>query len=226
LRYSAILMICSVALIATPPVDARKPGAVSKAPKVSVQVSSVVNAIKCELAETFSKRNYGGRVKRSVAGSLKLTEVVAKKVEGEGGLEVELGAVSVGGGGSGSRENSAQSSLNIAFEYNVPRSVTVPSFCSSLQKSVYVQGDPFIDILDGLIAEYKKIEEGAPTVQLKSVEYVVGFDIEKESNANLEAKVLIFKVGGGYTKTATSSQELTLSFDIDPEGMPQLKPIG
>lgn len=194
-------------------------------PFAPVQISEVVNAIKCELAQTFADGRYKTKVKSDISGSLKLTEILAKKTDGEGGVELEIGPVTLGGTGSASQSRTAQNALDITFDYLDVHNASVPAYCSALAQSVYVKGDPFVDILDGLVAEYGRIEKGAPKVQLKAIEYSVAFDLEREMGANGEISVIIFKIGGGYSETRTSSRELTLTFDLDKDGLPPRIPL-
>lgn len=184
-----------------------------------VPVSSIVNAVKCELAETFAKNRYVDTlVKPPVKGTLTLKEVVARKLEGEGGLEFNALGVTAGGTGGASRQRTGANSLKVGFDYLVRNDAPIPAFCATLERSIFVEGDPFVAVLDGIRTEYTRIQAGDPKVQLKSVEYSLGFEIEKEIKAGVEVSVLIFKIGATGTRTRTSEQELTLEFDISALG--------
>lgn len=208
--------LASAAIALTAACNHDRPATASDVPAASlVPVSSIVNAVKCELASTFAKNRYVETlVKPPVKATLTLKEVVARKIEGEAGLEFNALGVTVGGTGGASRQRTATNSLKVGFEYLVRNDAPVPAFCAALERSVFVEGEPFVTVLDGIRTEYSEIQHGDPKVQMKSVEYTLGFEIEKEIKAGVEVSVLIFKVGGSGSRTRTSEQELTLEFDI------------
>jgi hypothetical protein len=187
-----------------------------------VPVSDVVNALKCELAETFHGRNYvgtGALIKPTVKGSLSLGVAVARETGRSGGISPTIGVVEASGTGGLTRGRKASNSLKVAFSYDVSNDLQVPAFCRELARDIRVDGNPFVTLLDGLKKEHAELQRGAPKVTLSSLEYTSGFEVETKKEGGLEVTILVFKIGATRSRTSTSSQELTLEFETNLEAV-------
>lgn len=180
-----------------------------------ISVSDVVNALKCELAETFSGRDYVGTVvKDKVEAELSLSVEIKRSTSVGGGIDASVSVVDIGIGVEEANARGQSDKLTLAFEYDVDNNLQSPAFCASLSNDVRVQGDPFVSLLDGLAAEYGQIGLGSPTVTLTKLSHTAGFEVEREVTTDGEIKVLIFKLGGKNATGRSASQELTLNFSI------------
>jgi len=189
------------------------------APAIKVSVSSVINAVKCELAETFSKDQFIGKIiEPKIDASFNLKQVRVKEMTGEAGLEFDLGPATIGGTVGATDTRTSSSSLAIDFEYTASNGISVPAFCKNVKKSIYVKGDPFADILSGIKSEFSEIQAGEPKVRLKGMSYTVEFEVDRVKEAGMEVSLIIFKLGGGGSRGNTASQELTLKFEIAAKG--------
>ena len=181
-----------------------------------VELSAVVNALKCELSETLTNGSYiGALVTDKVEAKLTLSNVVTRKVAGEGGIEFKVIGLGVEGTGGGSQSRERGNELEFSFSYaNLRNGLAIPAFCAELDRSVIVRNSPIAAILEGLRAEYAKIVRTEPRVQLGTIDYSASFDVTREVEGGATVSVLIFKVGGTGTKTVSRSQKLTLTFDM------------
>lgn len=226
MRYLAITGICAGSLC----LAGCQPGNVlsasgARAPSLT-PVSSIVNAIKCELADTFSERTLPNGTKGNLAtliapdakgadvsATLSLANVVVNAKGGEGGLELPVGGVTVGPSVSGSRAHQTEQSYELKFSYDLEPNQGVPDFCAN--SKVKVEGDPFVDMLEGIAAQYELLGKGEPKVKLASIAYASKFEIKEEISAGVKVKFLVFSVGSKATHTNVEKQALTLAFGLN-----------
>ncbi|NIJ35487.1 hypothetical protein FHR22_000136 [Sphingopyxis panaciterrae] len=212
-------------------------------PPPLVPVAAIVNALKCELAETFANRNFGRDLLKTdpqgnatIDVTLSLGNVTAKGRSGEAGLEVAPLGITLGPSGSRGRTVTATDSIEFEFSYAASDGRAVPAFCTALESSAkagrgagtppvtVVEGDPFVTLLNGIKAEYDKVKPGEPKVSFGPLSYTSAFEIERSEEFGAEVAFLVFKIGGKQSKTTTISQEVTLKFDISK--LPPLIPPG
>ncbi len=196
-----------------------------------VAVGNVINALKCELAETFSKRNYvrdllkedpEGSGVAKIEATLTLSNAIASGNSGEGGLEVGAFGATVGVSGSGERKISRGNKIDFDFSFAARDMMEVPSFCRDLDSQIRIEGDPFVTILNGISAEYDRIERAEPKVKFGPLSFTSEFEVEKSSEYGGEIALLVFKIGMKHTSSFTESQSLKLKFNI--EKLPALAP--
>lgn len=193
----------------------------SAAPPQLLPLSDVVNAIKCELSETFRGRDYlktlvaqDEKDKADIKATLGLKNVLARSSSVEGGAAATALGITFGPSASGSRARTTGQSIEIEFSYDVEEAMTTPAFCASLEPRVRVKGDPFVDILDGVKEQYLRFGHGQPKVQLGSVAYTSEFEVETERSGGFSLNFLIFSIGAKHGETQGHSQSLTLAFDL------------
>lgn len=192
----------------------------SAAPPQLLPLSDVVNAIKCELSETFKGRDYlktlvaqdkdGADIKATLA----LANVLSRSSGAEAGAAVPILGITFGPSVSGGTARTTGQSIAVEFSYNLVEAMETPAFCASLEPRVRVKGDPFVDILDGVKAQYALFGHGEPKVQLGSIAYTSEFAVETERSGGLSLNFLIFNVGAKRSVTRSNSQSLTLAFDL------------
>lgn len=219
--------LLSLALSACQDGNVFSPG--SAAPPSLVPVSSVVNAIKCELAETFKDGRFTRDFVRTdrekdedVRAALHLENVVAGTTSVEGGFEVVPLGITFGPKGSHSRSVSTGQSVDVEFSYDLPVGTELPAFCAMLDENVKVKGDPFVVLLESVQKQYASFGKGAPKVQLRDFTYTTEFEIERAEEFGAEVKFLVFSLGAKREQSKTGKQSLELKFDLS--GMPPLIP--
>ena len=215
--------------------------AASKPPPL-VPVAAIVNALKCELAATFANQTYGRDLLKTdpqgnatIDVTLSLGNVTAKGQSGEAGLEVAPLGITLGPSGSRGRTVTATDTIEFEFSYAARDGRAVPDFCAALESDAkkdragkptiaVVEGRPFVTLLNGIKAEYDKVKPGEPKVTFGPLSYTSAFEIERSEEFGAEIAFLVFKIGGKRSKTTTTSQEVTLKFDISK--LPPLIPPG
>ena len=215
----------------------------SKPPPL-VPVAVIVNALKCELAATFADQHFGRDLlttdrtgKAKIEVTLSLGNVTAKGQSGEAGLEVAPLGITFGPSGSRGRTVTASDSIEFEFSYEAMDGRPVPEFCAAPKRDpgqagkadatprvAIVEGRPFVALLNGIKTEYGKVKPGEPMVTFGPLSYTSAFEIERSEEFGAEVALLVFKIGGKRSKTTTSSQEVTLKFDITK--LPAMIPPG
>jgi hypothetical protein len=190
-----------------------------------------VNAIKCELGETFADERFSDLVgtneanNRDVTATLELGEVFTLKNSGSAGagFEIPLG-IEIDASGSRARSTTRGESFKLSFDYNLEDETSVPEFCAALGSEIQVEGDPFADLLLAVGQEYIEIEAGEPKVQLRSVQYNTNFAVETTTTTGGKIKFLVFSLGAEKSRTIRSNQTLSLSFNLS-ETVPKLNQL-
>jgi hypothetical protein len=184
-------------------------------------VSDVVNAVKCELAETFTKRPdlrdlvLDDPNKADVKGSLELKNAIVDSVTGNAGVTVPILGIELGPSGSLARSATAGQVFNVEFAYDLGTNDGIPAFCSALATDVQVKGDPFIYMLDAIRSQHAKLGAGAPKVKLGSIAYTSAFSVDVERVGGVTLKILVFSLGAKSGRKATDSQSLKLTFGLN-----------
>lgn len=198
----------------------------SAQPPSLTPVSSIVNAIKCELGETFRNGRFLEHFVKTekghalVKGTLTLDNVVAGSNAGSAGLEVAPLGVTIGPTGKFTRSRETGQSVALEFSYDIDATTAPPPFCANLaalapdKQPVLVAGHPFIDLLDGVQKQHAQFQTGAPKVKLGTFTYDSAFKIERATEAGVDIKFLIFAIGASHSRTNSSGQELALEFDL------------
>ena len=192
------------------------------APPSLLPVSKVVNAIKCELAETFQKRpefydllaedDEGA----DIGAELELSNAVTRSVDGSAGLEVQFGGLGVSADGGASRSRATGQTVGIEFSYDLDRTATaMPAFCATLAQDVRVKGDPFVELLAGVQSQYQQLGAGEPRVKLGAVNYGSNFEVDEEASGGVKISFLVFSIGGNRSVGRSSGQSLNLAFQLN-----------
>ena len=194
------------------------PPATPPAPPSLLPLSDIVNAIKCELGETFADGRYldtlvaQDKDGADIGATLDLADVAVVSSSASAGVSIPFGGLAISPSVSGGKTDSAAQSLSIKFSYDLQPGMTAPAFCAVLP--VRVKGRPFVAILDGIRTEYAKIEQGAPRVRLGSVSYTSEFAVEKSVGGGAGVTFLLFSVGGSHSVSHAHKQSLTLDFNL------------
>lgn len=187
-------------------------------PPSLLPVSDVVNAIKCELGDTFAHGKYldsliaQDKDGADITATLDLTDVDVRANSGSAGVSIPFGGVTAGGAASGGTTRSAAQTLEVKFSYDLEKDMAVPDFCATLP--VRVKGRPFVTILDGILTEYGKVQPGVPKVKLGTVSYTSEFEVEKTIESGLTVNFLVFSFGATHSNSHAHKQSLTLDFDL------------
>lgn len=196
-----------------------RPADTPPAPPSLVPVSGIVNAIKCELADTFAKHPdlYDSieqdEKNEDIKAELTLSDTVSRATSGEGGVEFSLLGVDIEGSGSASRTRSTGQSVTVGFAYDLDRA-GVAVDCTKVGQKYRVQGEPFAKLLYGMSNQYNQLAAGAPKVKLSEIAYESSFEVEQETSAGGKITILIFSIGAERTVTRGSGQTLTLTFPL------------
>ena len=191
-----------------------------------VDVSKIVNAIKCELAETFADNRFERTVGfensegKDVVASLTLSDTIVTKDGANIGISIPVG---LGLSGSTSITNSGSRSYKLDFNYDLVSDLSVPAFCGNLAEEIIIEGDPFVDILSAIEAEHARIEKGAPTVALQKVAYTSTFSVTKAEAGGFSINFWLIGAGASRTASAKEAQSLKLTFGL--KGLPPRVPL-
>lgn len=188
-------------------------------------VSSIVNAVKCELADTFKDGQYLKDLVKvenghaEVKGTLALENVVTNTLSGEAGLEVVPAGITVGPTGKYSRSKETGQSVELEFSYDVTGGQP-PEFCKDLALAapdrvpVLVKGHPFAALLTAVQKQHGYFKAGEPRVKLGTMTYTSSFTIERAVEGGVAVKFLIFSFGVTKGRTASEGQMLKMAFDL------------
>ncbi|WP_428679417.1 hypothetical protein [Sphingopyxis sp.] len=224
----------------------KPPQGTSRPPDRLVMASAVVNALKCELAETFADGNYTRDMLKTdpdgtskVEVTLSLGDSSGRTRSGEAGLDVE--AFGIGFTPTGSRERSVTQGQSIDFEFSFAArdGMAISPECAALKADpkalaaakrgerpnvavAVVRDAPFKKLLGGIKAEYDKVRPGEPKVSFGAISYSTEFEVAREESFGAEVAFLVFKIGGTQTNSRSASQKVTLKFDLSK--LPRLTP--
>lgn len=182
-----------------------------------VHVSDIVNAVKCELAQTFAGNAYSDLVGREeddgedIGASLEFSRAYTQEDTGTFGVSIPIG-LEIEGGGSRGIESSEE--FELSFTYDLDDNIVVPAFCEELDRTVRVNGSPFVEVLDAIQTEYGQLEAGPPLVQLGEISYTSAFEVQRTSNGGGTLTLLIFEVGGERSRGQSAAQSLTIDFNL------------
>jgi len=188
-------------------------------PPSLVAVSSVVNAIKCELNYTFHDPRIaqlvGTKEAGAVEGTLHLENVIVDKSTLNGGLQIGS-AIKIGPTGSYTASTTGTQTADVKFKLAIDPSQPPPAQCNAGTEQVTINhGEhPFITLLQGILAEYDKIDKGSPTIQMGELDYTSQFDVERDASGGVTLDFLIFSAGQTQERDLTTTQALELDFDL------------
>ena len=189
-------------------------------PPSLVAVSSVVNAIKCELNYTFHDAEVGQLVgttddQHTVDGTLHLENVVVDKRSLDGGLEIGS-AIKIGPSGNLTTSTTGTQTADVEFKLDIDPTKPAPAQCDTGPDRVTINnGDhPFVTLLRGILVEYGKINSGAPAIQMGKLKYTSNFDVERDVSGGVKLEFLIFSAGQTQERDLTNTQGLELDFDL------------
>jgi hypothetical protein len=191
-----------------------------------------VNAVKCELAETFIKRPdlrelivqdpQGADIK----ASLQLKNVAVDYKSAGGGAAIPILGIEFGPSVSAGLSDTTGQSFDIDFAYNVEPATKPPEYCSSvavarvaadpqLAEFAVIKGDPFITMLEGIQKQYQLLGAGVPKVKLNSLAYTSSFTVESDVSGGLGAKFIIFSLSTKAGRKTADSQALKMTFGLN-----------
>lgn len=200
-------------------------GPSSAQPPDLTPVSSIVNALKCELADTFKEGNYLKNLVKVenghavVKGKLELGNVVTNTLSGEAGLEVAPAGITIGPTGSYGRSTESGQTVELEFSYDVAGG-NAPDFCKNPALAapdnvpVLVKGHPFAALLTAIQKQHSYFKAGEPRVQLGTMSYASSFTIEREVVGGVSLKFLVFSLGVTRGRARAEGQTLTMEFDL------------
>ena len=235
MKYCSAMVVAAALTLGGCGGNPDRPRANSAQPPKLVAIGNVINALKCELAETFKDNAYVATLLKEqtdengqptgfakIDATLTLSNTLATGVKGSGGLEIEAFGATLGGSGSRGRDVTRSNDIGFDFSFAAKDGMAVPAFCQTLDQKVRIEGDPFVEILNGISAEYDRIERAEPKVKFGPLSFTSKFDVKRSSEAGVEFALLIFKIGATRTTAFSESQTLKLKFDIDK--LPALTP--
>lgn len=185
-----------------------------------VQVSSIANVVKCELNYTFT--HYPNLMQLiaveapktpTIKGTLHLQNVIVTSDSGTVGFKVPVLNDS-GGSGTYTNKNTNTQTVDLKFDLAIDPRKPAPAQCVAGPERVGIVGHPFVVLLQGIGAEYAKIDTGSPTINLGELDYNSQFDVERDASGNLKLDFVIFTAEGTHEQNRTSTQSLELDFTL------------
>jgi hypothetical protein len=193
-------------------------------PPSLVPVSAVVNVVKCELNYTFAQnKDFQALVGAtegkhgSVAGTLHLENVVVRSTTDTAGLEFSPLKITVGPSGTLARKRTDTQAVDVKFTLDIDPALPKPVECVDQTSGARMEiaGHPFVPLLQGILAEYAKINPGDPKIQLGELDYTSQFDVERDLSGGLKLEFLIFSAEHTYERDYTTTQSLELDFNLN-----------
>jgi len=188
-------------------------------PPTLVQVSSIVNVVKCELNYTFKQYprllpliTEKGKPPK-ISGVLHLQDVVVNTDAATAGLDIKVLNDS-GLSGAYTKKDTGTQTADIKFDLEIDPRKPAPAQCVGGPEAIGIVGHPFAALLNGIGAEYLKIDVGSPAIQLGELDYTSQFDVERDASGGLKLDFVIFNIQGTHERDLTTTQSLELDFKL------------
>lgn len=183
-----------------------------------VEVATIVNALKCELARSFAERDYVATlVEGKVGTTLELSNVETGTTAGGGGFGVKPLGISFGPEVNRSKATKRSNVVGLGFSFEVADGGSADAICRGTGEPVEIEGQPFRTLLDGLARQLGEIRKGSPRVQFEDVSYKAGFDVERTQEGKVKLDFAIFSLSGGRTLAREAGQEMKVTFQINQD---------